>query len=149
LFDELGEALREKGGEYGATTGRPRRCGWLDAVVLRDSVRLNGLSHLAVTKLDVLTGIKTLKICTAYSWNGQVFNHVPAQLQVLENCQPCYEEWEGWSEPLRGIRRKPDLPRQAQRYLERIESLAGVPLSVISVGPERDETLHLSNPFAM
>jgi len=149
LFDELGEALREKGGEYGATTGRPRRCGWLDAVVLKDSVRLNSLSHLAVTKLDVLTGFKTLKICTGYTWQGRVFDHVPAQLQVLENCQPLYEEWEGWSESLRGIHKKEDLPPQTQNYLKRIEALAQVPIGIISVGPERDETLHLSNPFAV
>lgn len=148
LTDDIGSALREKGGEYGATTGRPRRCGWLDTVILSDSARLNGLSHLAITKLDVLTGLKTIKICTGYSWNGKVLTSVPAQLKVLQDCRPIYEEWEGWSEPLENIRRREDLPQATKNYLNRIEELVKVPIGLISVGPDREETLFLYNPFS-
>jgi adenylosuccinate synthase len=148
LTDEVGLALREKGGEYGATTGRPRRCGWLDAVVLKDSARLNGLTRLAVTKLDVLSGQKTIKICTAYSCEGRTFSTLPDRVNTLEGCQPIYEEWEGWTEPLSGIRRKEDLPQTTQKYLRRIEELVGVPIGIISVGPDREETLFQDDPFA-
>ncbi|MEW6184262.1 MAG: adenylosuccinate synthase [Thermodesulfobacteriota bacterium] len=147
LKDDIGLALREKGGEYGATTGRPRRCGWLDAVVLRDSTRLNGLTQLAITKLDVLTGQKKLKICTAYNYEGQTINDMPAQLKILESCRPIYEEWEGWTDPIEGVRKWEDLPKPAQNYLKRIEALAQVPIGIISVGPDRKETLFQSNPF--
>ena len=148
LTEEVGDALREKGGEYGATTGRPRRCGWLDTVVLGDSARLNGLSFLAITKLDVLTGFKTLKICTGYVWEDQVLTHVPARLKVLEACRPRYEEWAGWSESLQAVRKREELPRAAQNYLNRIEELVQVPIGIISVGPDREETLSLTDPFA-
>ncbi|MFH0787683.1 MAG: adenylosuccinate synthase [Pseudomonadota bacterium] len=148
LTDEIGQRLQQKGGEFGATTGRPRRCGWLDAVVLRDSARLNGLSHLAITKLDVLTGLKTIKICTGYAWNDQILTSVPAQLKVLQTCRPIYEEWEGWSEPIEGIRKREDLPLSTQNYLNRIEALVNVPIGLISVGPDREETLFLTNPFS-
>ncbi len=148
LTNEIGLCLREKGGEFGSTTGRPRRCGWLDAVVLRDSARLNGLSYLAVTKLDVLTGQKTIKICTGYAWKDQTLKSVPAQLKVLQACRPIYEEWEGWSESLDGIRKREDLPRGAQNYLNRIEELVKVPIGIISVGPDREATLFIDNPFA-
>ncbi len=148
LTDEIGQRLQQKGGEFGATTGRPRRCGWLDAVVLRDSARLNGLSHLAITKLDVLTGIKTIKICTGYAWNDQILTSVPAQLKVLQTCRPIYEDWEGWSEPIEGIRKREALPLSTQNYLNRIEALVNVPIGLISVGPDREETLFLTNPFS-
>jgi adenylosuccinate synthase len=148
LNDEMGLALREKGGEYGATTGRPRRCGWLDAVVLKDSARLNGLTQLAITKLDVLTGQKKIKICTGYSYNNQTLTSMPAQLKVLEACLPIYEEWEGWSEPIEGIRNRTDLPQATQNYLKRIEELVKVPIGIISVGPDREETLFQDNPFS-
>lgn len=148
LTDEIGQRLQQKGGEFGATTGRPRRCGWLDAVVLKDSARLNGLSHLAITKLDVLTGLKTIKICTGYAWKDQILTSVPAQLQVLQECRPVYEEWEGWSEPIEGIRKREDLPLSTQNYLNRIEVLVNVPIGLISVGPDREETLFLTNPFS-
>jgi adenylosuccinate synthase len=121
LTDEIGQLLQQKGGEFGATTGRPRRCGWLDAVILRDSARLNGLTHLAITKLDVLTGLKNIKICTGYTWNNQILTSLPAQLKILQDCQPIYEEWEGWSEPLTGIRKRENLPQTTQKYLNRIE----------------------------
>jgi adenylosuccinate synthase len=147
LTDKIGQSLREKGGEFGATTGRPRRCGWLDAVALRDSVRLNGLSQLAVTKLDVLTGLKKIKICTAYSWNHQTLTNIPAQIKVLQDSRPIYEDWEGWSEPLEGIRKREHLPESAQNYLNRIEELAQVPIGIISVGPDREETIFSESPF--
>ncbi|OGP50194.1 MAG: adenylosuccinate synthase [Deltaproteobacteria bacterium RBG_13_43_22] len=148
LTDETGLALREKGGEYGATTGRPRRCGWLDAVVLKDSARLNGLTHLAVTKLDVLSGQKKIKICTGYSYNTQTLTSMPAQLKTLEACRPVYEEWEGWSEPIEGIRKRENLPQTTQNYLKRIEELVKVPIGIISVGPDREATLFQDNPFS-
>jgi adenylosuccinate synthase len=148
LTDEVGLTLREKGGEYGATTGRPRRCGWLDAVVLRDATRLNGLSQLAITKLDVLTGQKKIKICTGYSFNNQTLTSMPAQLKTLEACQPVYEEWAGWSEPIEGIRKRNNLPQATQNYLNRIEELVKVPIGIISVGPDREATLFQDNPFS-
>jgi adenylosuccinate synthase len=148
LTDEMGLALREKGGEYGATTGRPRRCGWLDAVVLKDSARLNGLTQLAITKLDVLTGQKRIKICTGYSYNNQTLTSMPAQIKVLEACQPQYEEWEGWSEPIEGIKKREKLPKSTQNYLNRIEALVKVPIGIISVGPDREETLFQDSPFS-
>src|SRR4030043_425832 len=118
LTDETGLALREKGGEYGATTGRPRRCGWLDAGVLKDSARLNGLTHLAVTKLDVLSGQKKIKICTGYSHNTQTLPTLPAQLKTLEASRPVYEDREGWAEPIEGIRKRENLPQTTQNYLK-------------------------------
>jgi adenylosuccinate synthase len=147
LTDEIGQTLQQKGGEFGATTGRPRRCGWLDAVVLKDSARLNGLSHLAITKLDVLTGLKTIKICTGYVWKGQTLTSVPAQFKVLQDCRPIYEEWEGWTEPIQGIRKRENLPQATRNYLNRIEELVQVPIGLISVGPDREETLFITNPF--
>ena len=148
LTNEVGLALREKGGEYGATTGRPRRCGWLDAIMLRDSARLNGLTQLAITKLDVLTGQKKIKICTGYSYKNQILTSMPAQIKVLEACRPIYEEWEGWSENIDGIRKKENLPRATQNYLKRIEELVHIPIGIISVGPDREETLFQNNPFS-
>jgi len=148
LTNEVGLALREKGGEYGSTTGRPRRCGWLDAVMLRDSARLNGLTRLAITKLDVLTGQKKIKICTGYSYKNQTLTSMPAQIKVLEACRPIYEEWEGWSENIEGIRKRENLPRATQNYLKRIEELINVPIGIISVGPDREETLFQNNPFS-
>ena len=147
LGDETGLFLREKGGEYGATTGRPRRCGWLDAVILRDSARLNGLSHLAITKLDVLSGIKTLKICTAYSQGEQTLRTLPARLKDLEKCRPVYEELPGWSQDLSGIRKRQDLPLEAQNYLRRMEELVQVPIAIISLGPGREATITEMNPY--
>lgn len=147
LHDDTGLLLREKGGEYGATTGRPRRCGWLDTVVLQDSARLNGLTELALTKVDVLSGLKTVKICTTYDCDGRHYHQMPALLQDLERCRPVYEELEGWTESLQGVRRFADLPRAAQKYIRRIEELVGVPVGLISVGPGREETLSAGNPF--
>ncbi|MDD3580143.1 MAG: adenylosuccinate synthase [Desulfobacca sp.] len=146
-LDAVGEHLQVQGVEFGATTGRKRRCGWLDAVVLSDAARLNGLSGLVITKLDVLTGLNPLKICTAYELNGTRLNSVPASLRALEKCRPRFEELPGWSEDISQIRRYADLPAAARAYLERITALVGVPIQIISVGPDREQTIMLDNPF--
>jgi adenylosuccinate synthase len=147
LKDKYGKHLRDLGAEYGSTTGRPRRCGWLDAVVLGDSVRLNGLDLLAVTKLDVLTGLDELKICTAYKVDGKTVKTVPASLKDFDSCEPVYETMPGWSEDITGARKMKDLPKQAQSYLNRISKILGVPLGLVSVGPERDSTIVVNYPF--
>ncbi len=147
LQDELGERMREKGAEYGATTGRPRRCGWLDLVVLNHSVRLNGLNGIAVTKLDVLTGISPLKICTSYELDGQTLDRVPADIGELERVKPKYREVKGWDEKLGDCRSFDDLPKNARDYVETIEHLTGVPVTLISVGPARDQSILRKPPF--
>jgi len=148
LLDETGEKLQQVGGEFGSTTGRPRRCGWLDMVVLKNSARLNGLAGLAITKLDVLTGLPTLKIAVGYQCGPLRLDTVPPELGALEACVPIYEELPGWEEDLRDIRKLSDLPENTQHYLRRIEDLAGIPLVIVSVGPGRDETIVLRDPFA-
>jgi len=145
--DAVGEHLQVKGVEFGATTGRKRRCGWLDAVVLVEAARLNGLTGLAITKLDVLTGLNPLKICTAYELNGTRLDSVPASLKALEKCRPCFEELPGWQEDISAVRNYQDLPAAARTYLERITALVGVPIQIISVGPDREQTIMLQNPF--
>ncbi|MDY0040383.1 MAG: adenylosuccinate synthase [Desulforhabdus sp.] len=148
LLDETGQRLQQVGGEFGSTTGRPRRCGWLDMVVLKNAAKLNGLAGLAITKLDVLTGLPTLKIAVGYQCGPQRLDTVPPELSALEACVPIYEELPGWEEDIRGIRRFPDLPENTRRYLKRIEELARIPLHIVSVGPGRDETIVLRDPFA-
>jgi adenylosuccinate synthase len=147
LTDAIGEQIRERGGEFGATTGRPRRCGWQDMLVVKASVRLNGLAGLVVTKLDVLTGIPTLKVAVAYQCGAGRLGIMPNELPALEVCQPIYEEFPGWEEDIRQIRQFADLPVNAQRYLRAVEALAGVPLTIVSVGPGRDENIILKRPF--
>ncbi len=147
LKDDTGNRIREKGGEYGATTGRPRRCGWFDAVVVNHAIRINGIREMAVTKLDVLNDFDTLKICVGYRVNGDVFRHVPSCLKTLSSSVPIYEELEGWKGEIKGAKKMSDLPIQAQRYLKRIEELIQVKISLVSVGSERDETIELTNPF--
>ncbi|NOZ28393.1 MAG: adenylosuccinate synthase [Chloroflexi bacterium] len=142
LKDEVGEQLREVGQEYGATTGRPRRCGWFDAVAVRHSAWLNGFTSLAVTKLDVLDGFSEIKICVGYRLNGEVIEHVP-DTPVLEQVTPVYETWPGWLTSTREARTWDDLPEAAQAYLNRISELAGVPIRYVSVGPERDQLIVL------
>ncbi len=146
-LDADGEHMQVQGAEFGSTTGRKRRTGWLDAVVLNDSVRLNGLTGFAITKLDVLTGLDPLKICVAYDLNGDRLQNVPASLSALEQCQPVYEELPGWQEDLTGKRRFEELPEEARRYLRRVEELTGIPIQIVSVGPDREETILLANPF--
>lgn len=145
LLDETGERLRGTGAdpwdEFGTTTGRPRRCGWLDAVILRYSARVNGLTHLALTKLDILSGFETIRIAVAYDYQGVRLEHLPLDSDVLAACQPIYEELPGWSEDIRGARTLDDLPAAARRYVELIEGLVGVPILLIGVGPGREETI--------
>ena len=147
LHDEIGEMLREKGGEYGATTGRPRRCGWFDAVVVRHAVRVNGLGGLTITKLDTLTGLKTLKVCTGYQAEGRVITEFPASVDLVARCQPVYEELEGWQEDISGTQEIAQLPAAAQRYLKRIEELTETPIHIVSVGAQRDQTIIHRNPL--
>ena len=147
LEDETGEALRQAGREFGSTTGRPRRCGWYDVLVARYAVRVNGLSGIAITKLDVLSGLETVKVCTAYTYQGVVLDEVPASLEIIEQCSPIYEELPGWSEDITGAKSLDDLPVNARNYLTRIEELSGAPIVLVSVGPRRDETIVLRNPF--
>ncbi len=141
LTDAMGDRLRESGQEYGASTGRPRRCGWYDAVAVRYAARVNGLDALALTKLDVLDGLDELQICTAYAFNGQRLTELPGDIAQLAACEPVYESFPGWQGSTRGATRYEDLPAGAQRYLERLETLTGVPAAIISTGSERDETI--------
>jgi adenylosuccinate synthase len=146
-LDHIGDHLVECGVEFGSTTGRRRRCGWLDAVVLKDAARLNGLTGIAVTKLDVLTTLKTVKICVAYEQDGFQRQTMPGTLKELERCRPVYEELPGWQEDIRGVRRFADFPQATKNYLKRVEELTGAPLQIVSVGPDREETIVLENPF--
>ena len=147
LFDAIGDQLQEKGGEFGATTGRRRRCGWLDAVVANDAVRLNGITGLAVTKLDVLSGQPQLKIATSYDADGRKFSAMPSNIRLTEKARPVYEEVAGWQEEIGHVRNMEDLPVQARDYIKRIEDITETPAAIVSLGPARDETLLLRNPF--
>jgi adenylosuccinate synthase len=147
LEDELGERLRKVGDEFGATTGRPRRCGWLDAVVLRYAARVNGLTGLALTKMDVLSGLKSVSICTAYELDGERVNELPGDFEDLERVKPVYETLPGWDEQLAGARTVEDLPANARRYVRRVEEVCGVGVMCVSVGADRGETILLQNPF--
>ena len=146
--DLVGDALQQKGHEYGATTGRRRRCGWFDAVVANDAVRLNGLTGFAVTKLDVLSGLQKLKIATSYQVEGASYAYMPENIRKARLAQPVYEEMEGWNAEITGVRSFEDLPDKAKAYLHRLEDLTGVSPAIVSVGPDREETLLLRNPFA-
>ena len=148
LHDSVGERLRSVGAEFGATTGRPRRCGWLDALVLRYAARVNGLSGLAMTKLDVLTGFEKILIAIAYKLpNGKTVSEFPSDPELLERAQPIYEELPGWKEPLGDQREYEELPENTRRYIERVEQLVGVDAIAVSVGAERAETIVRKNPF--
>lgn len=140
-LNEIGDRLINIGGEYGVVTGRRRRCGWLDAVALRYATRINGLTEIALTKLDVLSHFDVIKIATAYEEDGEVFTEMPLQQGVLYHCTPVYEEHKGWGEDITSVTRYEDLPELARKYVERIEELAGVPIRTVSVGPGRDATL--------
>ena len=147
LFDDIGDFIQEKGAEFGATTGRRRRCGWLDTVIVKNAVRLNGLTGTVITKLDVLGGVEELKICTGYRYQGELITDFPTSLNVLGRCEPVYESLPGWKEDISTIRRREDLPEQARRYLDRVEELIEVPIDIISVGPGRDQTIVVTHPF--
>ena len=141
LKDEISELIREKGHEYGATTGRPRRCGWLDAVAGRFSVQVNGFSDIALTHLDIYDGFSSIKICTAYKFGDRVLNSFPSDVTTLEKCQPIYEELAGWQESITEIRDFEKLPPQAHHYIARLEELLSCPISFVSVGPEREQMI--------
>ncbi|HMC77401.1 MAG TPA: adenylosuccinate synthase, partial [Vicinamibacterales bacterium] len=141
LSGAMGTRLREGGSEYGAVTGRPRRCGWYDAVAVRYAARLNGLDGLALTKLDVLDGVETIQICTAYRAGGQTITEFPADTGQLAQCEPIYESIPGWDAPTKGVRQFDRLPAAARRYVARLEEVSGVPAAIVSTGSERDDTI--------
>lgn len=148
LFDKTGRRLQEKGKEFGATTGRKRRCGWLDMVMVRQSVRLSGITGMALTKLDVLTGFDTIRICTAYRLEtGELIDHVPSDIESLKTCTPVYEELAGWNEDIRTARSMDDLPHAVRRFIDRIEEMSDTEVVLVSVGPGRNETVIVRNPF--
>lgn len=148
LKDELGETLRQKGAEFGTTTGRPRRCGWLDAVILRYAARINGLTDLAITKLDVLDSFETLKICVGYRYRGELLTEFPDNIAILDQCVPEYIELPGWQQDLSGVTSYEELPGNAQAYIEKIEELSGVKKALVAVGPKRSQTIVSSQMFA-
>ncbi|MCI1859570.1 MAG: adenylosuccinate synthase [Sporolactobacillus sp.] len=148
LKNATGDRIRETGHEYGTVTGRPRRVGWFDSVVLRHSRRVSGLTDLSMNCVDVLTGLETVKICKAYNYAGKVIDEFPASLNVLAECRPIYEEMPGWSEDITHCRSLSDLPQNARHYLERISQLSNVPLSLFSVGPDRTQTIEVRSVFA-
>ena len=147
LFDAVGSKIQKTGAEFGATTGRKRRCGWLDTVILNNAVRLNSLTGLVVTKLDVLDDLDTINICTAYEYNGTTIENFPADLDVLAECKPIYETLPGWKENISRIRTYDELPQNTKNYLKRIEELSETKVDIVSVGPGRDETIILNNIF--
>jgi adenylosuccinate synthase len=148
LTDDVGRYLATRGAEFGATTGRPRRCGWFDAAALKRSIQLNGVSGMCITKLDVLDGVEAVKICVGYEIDGKLSDILPVGAEELERCVPVYEEMRGWMESTVGLKSFDALPTAARAYLGRIEALTGVPIDLISTGPERDETIVLHHPFA-
>jgi adenylosuccinate synthase len=141
LNDETGDAIREKGQEYGTVSGRSRRCGWFDGVAARFSARVNGFDSMAITRLDILDGMPGLKICTGYKLEGKIIDYFPASIQALEKCQPVYEDLPGWDKPTSDIRQFKDLPANAQNYIKRLEKLIGCPVDMISVGRSREQTI--------
>jgi adenylosuccinate synthase len=147
LFDEQGEHIARVGAEFGATTGRPRRCGWFDAVALRRSIINSSVSGLCVTKLDVLDGLETIQICVGYQIDGEPITGLPVLVDRFADVEPVYEEWSGWQQSTVGITRYEDLPEKARAYLGRIEELAGVPVAIISTGPDREQTIIRTHPF--
>jgi adenylosuccinate synthase len=147
LKDEVGQRLGERGHEFGTVTGRPRRCGWFDAALVRQSVALNGVSGIALTKLDVLDGMDKLKICTGYRLGGETLDYFPAGLKAQASLEPIYEELDGWRETTAGARATRDLPANAIKYVRRIEELIGAPVSLLSTSPERDDTILMRDPF--
>ncbi|MGE5372971.1 MAG: adenylosuccinate synthase [Solirubrobacterales bacterium] len=146
LHDDVGELIRRRGDEYGTTTGRPRRCGWLDTVVLRYSARINGLTDLAITKLDVLDEFEKIKVCVAYRYRGEIIEEFPDNLPMLDECEPVYIELDGWRQSLEGVQRMEDLPVNAQRYIDEVVRLTGVPQCMLAVGPKRSQTI-VSRPI--
>lgn len=147
LDDEIGKYLAERGHEFGATTGRARRCGWFDAAALKRSIQINGVSGLCVTKLDVMDGMETLQVCVGYKLDGELSELLPVGAELLAECEPVYEELPGWKDSTVGIQKFDQLPENARAYLRHIERICGVPVDVISTGPDRDETIVMRHPF--
>ena len=147
LFDDTGKWLSEKGNEVGATTGRARRCGWFDAAALKRAIQINGVTGLCVTKLDVLDGMETVRICTGYKIGSELCDILPVGAESLTDCDPVYEDWAGWSDSTVGKARFEDLPVNAQKYLNRMQELCGVPVDIVSTGPDRAETIVVRHPF--
>jgi adenylosuccinate synthase len=147
LKDAVGQRLGERGHEFGTVTGRARRCGWFDAALVRQSVALNGISGIALTKLDVLDGMETLKVCTGYRLGSETLDYFPAGLRAQAALEPIYEEMEGWSETTAGARAVRDLPASAVKYVNRLEELIGAPVALLSTSPERDDTILMRDPF--
>jgi adenylosuccinate synthase len=147
LLDQTGELLRQRGQEFGSVTGRPRRCGWFDAAALRRSVQLNGATGLCITKLDVLDGLPTVRLCTGYRFDGQPVDILPFGAEAVARCEPVFQDFPGWSQSTFGVRRWSDLPESARAYLEALSRFAGVPIDLVSTGPERDQTIVLRHPF--
>jgi adenylosuccinate synthase len=147
LDDGTGELLRTRGQEFGATTGRPRRCGWFDAAALRRSIQINGVSGLCITKLDVLDGMEKVRLCTGYRIDGAIHELLPLGAEDAARCEPIYEELPGWQESTVGLNAYERLPKQARAYLERLQSVCSVPVDMISTGADRNETIVLRHPF--
>jgi len=147
LFDETGKQIGMRGREFGTVTGRPRRCGWFDAVIARQMIKINGINGIALTKLDVLDGLPELKVCTGYRLDGQVIEHLPASESAQKRVEPVYETIPGWSGSTAGARSWADLPAEAVKYVRRIEELIGAPVTLLSTSPERDDTILMKNPF--
>ena len=148
LFDETGDRIRTQGHEFGTVTGRARRCGWFDAVIVKYAARVNGLTSISFMLLDVLTGFDKIKICTAYKMGDKIVNNFPASLEDLAKCEPVYEELDGWHEDITKVEKFEDLPENAKKYIARIEELIGVNVDLVSVGPNRTQTIIRKNIFA-
>ncbi|MEE8545625.1 MAG: adenylosuccinate synthetase, partial [Alphaproteobacteria bacterium] len=148
LDDEVGRGLGERGREFGTVTGRPRRCGWFDAVLVRQAAKVGGTDGIALTELDVLDGVAALEVCTAYRLDGETIHHLPAGHAAQARVEPLYEVIEGWSESTRGARSWADLPATAVKYIRRIEELIEVPVALLSTSPEREDTILVRDPFA-
>ncbi|WP_461613539.1 adenylosuccinate synthase [Clostridium sp. Marseille-QA1073] len=144
LNDKVGDWIREKGHEYGTTTGRSRRCGWLDLVILKTAARVSGLTSFAVTKIDTLAGLEKLKVCVGYKFEDKIIDYFPASLEDLAKCEPIYEEFDGWDDSIANARTYEELPENAKIYLKRLEEFTGVKTSIVSVGPRRDQTMIVS-----
>jgi adenylosuccinate synthase len=147
LHDEIGARLGDRGHEFGTVTGRPRRCGWFDAALVRQSIRVGGVQGIVLTKLDVLDGIETLKICTGYTLDGQPLDYLPAGLRDQARLVPVYEEIEGWTDSTEGARSWKDLPGAAVKYVRRIEELIGAPVALLSTSPQRDDIIMMRDPY--
>ncbi|MFD2330717.1 adenylosuccinate synthase [Cohnella sp. GCM10020058] len=148
LHDDLGQWIRDKGHEYGTVTGRPRRVGWFDSVVVRHARRVSGITGLSLNSLDVLSGLETVKICTAYNYRGQLIEHYPANLKMLAECEAVYEELPGWSEDITGAKTLDDLPENTRRYVQRVSELTGIPIAIFSVGRNREQTNQVAEIYA-